>query len=194
MRTGTRQKAPTATTRLYERDHPRDADERRVELAVEVRQREHDDRRVREGHCDTHGEGDREDARAVDPAHLGVGRSISRSRRRAEAEALVQRLRVPRVQQPAQLGKLASFDCLTYELDTQPSAAVLRQHVDVSEVRERVAVRDHSREADLRALEVQADNARRRSYELLHDLASPASCPVRLLGEVAVDGVHVDAR
>ncbi len=41
---GTRQRAATATTRLYERDHPGDADERRVELAVEVRQREHHDR------------------------------------------------------------------------------------------------------------------------------------------------------
>ena len=46
---GRRASAHAATTTLYGGDHPGDSLDRRVELAVEVRQRQHDDRRVSEG-------------------------------------------------------------------------------------------------------------------------------------------------
>ena len=49
---GTSANAVTRDDEVVRRDHPRDADDARVERAVDVGQREHDDRRVRERHRD----------------------------------------------------------------------------------------------------------------------------------------------
>ena len=83
---------------------------------------------------------------------------------------------------------------LANELDAEPVAAVLRQDVHVGEIGKRVPVRERPCEADLLAAVVEADDACRSMNEVLDDVARAAFRPVRLLGEVAVDGVDVDAR
>ena len=55
---------------------------------------------------------------------------------RAEAELLVQRVRVARVQHPAAVGVRPVLDDLAHELDAEPAAAALVEHVDVGEVDE----------------------------------------------------------
>ena len=143
-------------------DHPRDADERRVELAVEVGQREHDDRRVRESDGHACGQRDREDPR-VRPGSATVLRLPSVARRVApEAEALVQPLLVLRVEQPARvLQSRAALHRFAGELHSpSPWPAVFLEDVDVSEIRKRVPVRERPGETDLLVAVVEAPTTR----------------------------------
>jgi hypothetical protein len=114
-------------------------------------------------------------------------------RRRAEVEALVQPLRVPRVKQPTGVGERAAFDRLANELHPEAIAAVFLEHVDVSEIRERVPVRERSCEADLPVSVIETDDARGSANEVFDDGSRASLRPVRLLGEVPMDGVEVDA-
>src|SRR5438045_1693900 len=54
------------------------------------------------------------------------------------------------------------------------------------------AVRERAREADLGAVVVDAGNALGFADEALDHLIRPASRPVRLVGEIVVDGRDVD--
>ena len=91
------------------------------------------------------------------------------------------------------MGKRTALDRLANELDAEPLAAVLFEHVDVGEIRQRVPVRERPRKADLPVAVVEADDARGATDEVFDDVARTALRPVRLLGEVPMDGVEVDA-
>ena len=86
----------------------------------------------------------------------------------------------------------APVDDLADDLLAEPAAAMLRQDVDVGEVRDRMPVRDGAREADLAPRVVDANNARRAADERLDRVAGPPLGPVRLLGQVAMHLVDVD--
>jgi hypothetical protein len=79
------------------------------------------------------------------------------------------------------------------QLDSEAPSAVLLEHVDVGEVRLRVAVGQRSREADLLARVVETDDASGTVDKLVLNLARTPLCPVRLLAQVPMDGVAVDA-
>ena len=59
------------------------------------------------------------------------------------------------------LRERAFVDREAHELDAEAASAVLLEHVDVGEVRLRVPVRERPREADLLAVAVETDDARR---------------------------------
>ena len=72
---GSQQKAADAHDERVGGDDPRDADDRGVELAVDLGEREHDDRRVGERECDRNHERDRPDRQAAAPPRAGAGGS-----------------------------------------------------------------------------------------------------------------------
>ena len=78
---------------------------------------------------------------------------------RPETELCVERVRVARVQDPAGAGVRPVLDDLAHELDAEPAAAALLEHIDVGEVDEarRVAV-DRAGEPDLAPVLVDADD------------------------------------
>ena len=85
---------------------------------------------------------------------------MTRSLGRAEAEALVERVRIARVQEPLRVDERPFVHGEAHQLDAEAAAAVLVEDVDVREVRLRVAVGQRPREADLPPLVVEADDAR----------------------------------
>jgi hypothetical protein len=91
------------------------------------------------------------------------------------------------------VGERAAFDRLANELHPEAIAAVFLEHVDVSEIRERVPVRERSCEADLPVSVIETDDARGSANEVFDDGSRASLRPVRLLGEVPMDGVEVDA-
>jgi hypothetical protein len=105
-----------------------------------------------------------------------------------EAELLVERVRVARVQHPAPFGIRAALDDLAHELDTQPAAAVCVEHVDVGEIHEARRAAVHGpREADLRAVLVEPDDVVAPLDQLVLAFARPAHPPVRDAAEIRVD-------
>src|SRR5437899_9919962 len=100
--------------------------------------------------------------------------------RRAEAEAAVQLVGVARMEEPLPVGPRASLHHLAHELDAEPAAAELGEHVDVREVDRGDAVGKRAGEADLAAAGVEADDAARLPDRPLDGLALPALRPVRV--------------
>src|SRR5207247_5076319 len=78
------------------------------------------------------------------------------------------------------------------ELDAEPAAAELGEHVDVGEVDRRDAVGEGAGEADLAPAGVEADDAARLADRPLDGLARAALRPVRVVREEVVNRVHVD--
>ncbi len=85
------------------------------------------------------------------------------------------------------------LDCFGDELDAEPATAVLREHVDVRQIREGRVVRDRSREADQPLAFVKPDNARGLADQALDGLAWPPFGPVRLGRQEREDGIDIDA-
>src|SRR5438105_257074 len=94
---------------------------------------------------------------------------------RAEAELLVEGVRVARVQDPAPVRVWPVLDDLLHELDTEPATAPLVEHVHVREIHEAggIAV-DCPREPDLPAVAVETHDACARSDQLVLAFARPA--------------------
>src|SRR5262245_31639345 len=113
-------------------------------------------------------------------------------RRRPEPELLVQRVCVLRVEDPAPLRVRAVVDHLAEELHAEAAATVLREHVDVAQIRDRRAVADGPGEADLAGAVVEPDDPRRLTHEALLLLPGPPGRPVGVVADEVVDGVHVD--
>src|SRR5215212_2632236 len=114
--------------------------------------------------------------------------------RLAEAEPSVQRVGVAGAQVPGQVSLRAAVDRLPDHLDAQAAAAVFREHEDIAEERVRRPVARHPAEADHLATPVHTDHPRRLADEPFDGLARTPLRPVRLLAQVAVHHVHVDAR
>ena len=91
--------------------------------------------------------------------------------RLCEPELPVEIVRVGGVQEPLRLRERPFVDAEADELDAQATATVLLEHVDVREVGLRVAVRERSREADLVAFVIEADDARGVVDQLVLDRA-----------------------
>ena len=103
-------------------------------------------------------------------------------------------MRVARVQEPAPSGVRPVLDHLADELDAEPAAAVLGQHVDVGEVGDATRRRrPPGRSRPGAAVVVEADDPLRLADEPLDRLARPPLRPVRL-GQERVDRVDVDPR
>ena len=112
----------------------------------------------------------------------------------AEAELLVERVRIPRVEDPAAAGIRPVLDDLPDELDAQSVAAVLVEDVDVREVDEpRGVAVDRPREADLVAVLVEPDDVAARVDQLVLAPARPPLRPVRGREE-GVDRLPVEPR
>jgi len=97
------------------------------------------------------------------------------------------------VQEPTHAREIAALDRLSDELDAAPVAPVPGTHVDVGEIRQRVAVRVDTGETDLVGSVVQANDARGPPDEICDHFAWPAGRPVGLPGQVPMDSVDVDA-
>lgn len=120
-------------------------------------------------------------------------RSLHRRVRRApEPDALVELVRVARMEQPALGGVGTQLDHLAHEFGAQALATVLGQHVHVSEVDERRVVSDGTRKPDLASGVVEAHHTCSLTDQSLDGRSCPAPGPVGLLCEEAVHGVHVD--
>jgi hypothetical protein len=103
-------------------------------------------------------------------------------------------VRIAGVQEPAQIGERSPLDQLADKLDTEAAAAVVREDVDVREVGDRRPVREGACKRDLALAVVDADDAVGLADEAVNGVARPSLRPVRVVGEVVVDGVDVDAR
>jgi hypothetical protein len=106
---------------------------------------------------------------------------------RREAEPLVERVRVARVQNPTAIRERPVLDDLTYELDAEAAPAVLVENVDVGEIHKarRVTV-DRPCESDLLSALVEPDRARTPIDQLVLPLAR---APLRPIGDAADEGV-----
>jgi hypothetical protein len=82
-------------------------------------------------------------------------------------------------------------DHLPHKLDTQSASAVGLEHVDVGQVAHRHAVADAPGEADLLAVQVEADHPPGAFDRADHPLAAAAPSPVGLLADEAVDRIDV---
>ena len=111
-----------------------------------------------------------------------------------ESELAVEVVRVGGVQEPLRLRERPFVDAEADELDAQAAAAVLLEHVDVREIGLHMAVGERPREADLIALVVEADDASGVLDQVVLNVARAPLRPVRLLAQVAMNRLAVDAR
>ena len=90
--------------------------------------------------------------------------------RLGEAELTVEVVRVAGVEVPLRPGERPFVDRETDELDAEAASTMLLEHVDVSEVRLHLPVRERPGEADLLVAVVKADDACRAVDEIVLDL------------------------
>src|SRR3990170_6915443 len=109
-----------------------------------------------------------------------------------EPELAVEVVRVGRVEQPLRRRERPLVDAEADELDPQPAATMLLEHVDVREIRLHVAVRQRAREADLAIFVVEADDTRGGVDQLVLNPTRPPARPVGLLAQVPVHRLAVD--
>ena len=110
-----------------------------------------------------------------------------------ESEAAVELVRVGRVQKPAQVAERTVVDRFADQFDAETSTAIGGQDVDVGEMRDVDAVREHPRESDELVAVIEANDAGGGVQGRVEFSARALPGPVGLLAEEGEDGLAVDA-